>query len=126
MTGKTSIVSNTTTPRDLAADDQVKDRGVAQTAKALESGHSDASNDGDIVGGYIADERMAIDPVDDSRIRHKIDWHIIPWMFTLYLVEQFDKLSLSYAAIMGIQEDLNLTPAQYSWFVQIFWIANHC
>ncbi|ETN40996.1 uncharacterized protein HMPREF1541_02928 [Cyphellophora europaea CBS 101466] len=108
---------------DLAGDDQVKNRGVLQTAKGLENGNSDASEDGDIVGSYTTDEPMGIDPAADRRVCRKIDWHIIPWMFTLYFVQQFDKLSLSYAAIMGIREDLNLTPAQYSWTGSILYLG---
>jgi MFS family permease len=36
---------------------------------------------------------------------------------------QIDKTTLSYAAIFGIQEDLNLSGAEYSWLSSVFYFG---
>jgi ACS family allantoate permease-like MFS transporter len=74
----------------------------------------------DIKGGdaalqYVTGEIIEIDPETDKRILSKIDWHLLPWMFGLYMLQYLDKTALSYAAIMGIQKDNHLTTSQYAW-----------
>ncbi|KAJ5397853.1 hypothetical protein N7509_005966 [Penicillium cosmopolitanum] len=65
----------------------------------------------------LANRHIAFDPdsPEAKRVRLKIDMRIMPMIFVIYCLQLMDKNSLSYAAIMGIKEDANLTPAQYSW-----------
>ncbi|KAJ5635895.1 uncharacterized protein N7484_009208 [Penicillium longicatenatum] len=60
---------------------------------------------------------MTFDPnsPEAKRVRWKIDKRIMPMIFAIYCLQLMDKNSLSYAAIMGIKEDANLTSSQYSW-----------
>ena len=74
-----------------------------------------ASKDADAALQYALGESVTLDEATNARIRRKIDWHVLPWMFFLFTIQYFDKTSLSYAAIMGIREDTNLTTAQYAW-----------
>ncbi|KAH7035965.1 permease of the major facilitator superfamily [Microdochium trichocladiopsis] len=63
------------------------------------------------------------DSPEAKRVLRKIDWRIMPMIFTVYLLQLMDKNSLSFAAIMGIRNDANLTPAQYSWLGSIIYFG---
>jgi MFS transporter, ACS family, allantoate permease len=58
-----------------------------------------------------------------KRLLRKIDWRMMPMIFTVYLLQLMDKNSLSFAAIMGIRQDANLTPFQYSWLGSIVYFG---
>lgn len=56
-----------------------------------------------------------IDPEEEKRLIRKIDLLILPLIAVNYAFFYIDKTTLSYAAIFGIREDLNLKGTQYSW-----------
>lgn len=58
---------------------------------------------------------------ENARVLRKIDWHILPLMCWVYLVQFADKSSLNYSSLMGIKEDAHLTGYQYSWLGSIFY-----
>ncbi|KAL3482151.1 major facilitator superfamily domain-containing protein [Aspergillus californicus] len=58
-----------------------------------------------------------------QRVKRKIDMRIMPMIFIVYLLQLMDKNSLSFAAIMGIREDANLTASQYSWLGSIVYFG---
>jgi MFS transporter, ACS family, allantoate permease len=58
-----------------------------------------------------------LDDASSKTICRKIDRQLLPWLFFLFTVQYFDKISLSFAAVMGIMDDTNLTNAQYAWSV---------
>jgi MFS transporter, ACS family, allantoate permease len=64
-----------------------------------------------------------IDPAEAIRIRRKIDWHILPMMCFLYLVQFMDKTTLAYAAILGMNEEAHLSVDQYNWLGTIFYLS---
>ena len=50
-----------------------------------------------------------MEPVTNLKaLRRKIDWHIIPIMFLCYTMQFVDKVSLNYAAVMGLIPELKL------------------
>lgn len=109
-------VSSTATPPSGA-----KSSSAPSEKYSIEEGRVVADKDADAAAHFALDGNVSIDETTDKRIRHMVDWHIIPWMFGLYLLQQLDKTSLSYAAIMGIRDDLSLTTGQYAWYVpQLF------
>lgn len=61
------------------------------------------------------------DPHSDEakRVLRKIDLHIMPIIWFMYLLQLMDKNSLSFANIMGIRVDAHLTGSQYSWLGSI-------
>lgn len=65
----------------------------------------------------LANRHAPFDPnsAEAIRVRWKIDMRIMPMIFVIYCLQLMDKNSLSFAAIMGIKEDTNLSSAQYSW-----------
>ncbi|XHG08009.1 hypothetical protein AWENTII_011138 [Aspergillus wentii] len=61
--------------------------------------------------------------MDDARLMRKIDWQILPIMFLTYFLQFLDKVSLNYANVMGLQDDLNMTGNDFSWLATAFFIA---
>ena len=86
-----------------------------------------------------------IDPAEARRILWKIDFMILPYLAVCYAFFYIDKVglkpivspafsssrdqffllqtTLSYAAIFGIKDDLNLHGTQYSWLSSIFYFG---
>ncbi|CAM6109359.1 unnamed protein product [Calypogeia fissa] len=61
--------------------------------------------------------------VDLAKLRRKIDWHIVPFMFLCYTVQFLDKVNLNYAAVMGLNKDLHLEGNDFSNASTAFFIA---
>ncbi|KAL9585322.1 MAG: hypothetical protein Q9203_004292 [Teloschistes exilis] len=64
-----------------------------------------------------------IDPDEARRLERKIDFMILPYLAVCYAFFYIDKTTLSYAAIFGIQEDLNLAGTEYNWLSSIFYFG---
>ncbi|KAK2738250.1 hypothetical protein FQN57_007113 [Myotisia sp. PD_48] len=62
-------------------------------------------------------------PLDLRKIRRKVDWYIIPVMFLCYTMQFVDKVSLNYAAVMGLPKDLKLKNNNFSNAATAFFIA---
>jgi sugar phosphate permease len=67
-------------------------------------------------GGFQAE-------VSIKAIRRKVDWRIVPLMFGCYTLQFVDKVSLNYAAVMGLNPDLNLRGNDFSNAATAFFIA---
>ena len=68
-------------------------------------------------------EEIAIDEELKTRLLRKIDLHIMPIMCVVYGLNYLDKTTLSYASIMGLETDLNLTKNNYQWLGSIFYFG---
>ncbi|KAK4628798.1 hypothetical protein CLAFUW4_08257 [Fulvia fulva] len=64
-----------------------------------------------------------IDPSEEKALVRKIDLMILPYLAVCYAFFYIDKTTLSYAAIFGIREDLNLVGTEYSWLSSIFYFG---
>ncbi|UPK92305.1 hypothetical protein LCI18_003240 [Fusarium solani-melongenae] len=60
---------------------------------------------------------------EDAQILRKIDLYLIPIFLFSYLFQTLDKQSLGFSAIMGLEEDLNLSGSQYSWASSIYYFG---
>lgn len=60
---------------------------------------------------------------EERRLVRKIDFMIIPYLAVCYAFFYIDKTTLSYAAIFGIREDLNLVGTDYSWLSSMFYFV---
>lgn len=60
---------------------------------------------------------------EEKRLVRKIDLMILPYLAVCYAFFYIDKTTLSYAAIFGIREDLDLTGDRYSWLSSIFYFG---
>ncbi|KAL4780076.1 major facilitator superfamily domain-containing protein [Aspergillus varians] len=68
-------------------------------------------------------ETIELDAETNRRLLRTIDWHIMPIMCVVYGMNYLDKTSLSYASVMGLQEDLGLHGNQYQWLGSLFYIG---
>ncbi|KAJ5285929.1 hypothetical protein N7524_001235 [Penicillium chrysogenum] len=61
--------------------------------------------------------------MDDKKLLRKLDWHILPLMLMTYFLQMIDKISINYANVMGLQDDLGMTGNDFSWLATAFFIA---
>ena len=85
------------------------------------------SGDGDVAMTLFSSpadlQNDPITPEEDARVKRKVDFMILPYLAVCYAFFYIDKTTLSYAAIFGIREDLNLQGTQYSWLSSIFYFG---
>lgn len=99
--------------------------------KAVESFEEDI--DSDLVGPYQdLEERQIVESFDPknnpkkfSRLRWKIDLHLIPACAMLYLLCFLDRGNIGNAKIAGMTKDLGMTSHQYSVVLTVFF-ATYC
>ncbi|KAL5511766.1 hypothetical protein ACEPAH_4984 [Sanghuangporus vaninii] len=70
-------------------------------------------------GGY----GDSIGEEDALRIRRKIDWHLMPLMCILYLMQFADKTTLGQSAVLGLNQSTHLTANQFNWLGTIFYLS---
>ncbi|KAF1823303.1 MFS general substrate transporter [Dissoconium aciculare CBS 342.82] len=56
------------------------------------------------------------------RITRKVDWHVLPWLFALWLLAFIDRSNIGNANISGLATDLKLTGTQYNTALAVFYI----
>jgi hypothetical protein len=85
------------------------------------------SGDGDVAMSLFSSpadfQNNPITPEEDAAVKRKVDFMILPYLAVCYAFFYIDKTTLSYAAIFGIREDLNLQGTQYSWLSSIFYFG---
>jgi hypothetical protein len=60
---------------------------------------------------------------DDVRVRRKLDWNIVPFLFVTYLFAFLDRSNIGNAKVAGMNAALKLDDAQYQWLLTIFYIS---
>ncbi|GAB7330562.1 hypothetical protein MBLNU13_g02149t1 [Cladosporium sp. NU13] len=63
------------------------------------------------------------DSAEAKSVLRKIDWRVMPVLWTLYLLQYLDKNGLNYASAYGLQKDLGLKGGQYGWLGSIFYFG---
>ncbi|KAK5072509.1 hypothetical protein LTS08_008337 [Lithohypha guttulata] len=101
------------------------DESPSEIAVALAAGAKGHTKSADVAMKLFEnhDFNMQVDPVEQKQIVRKIDWFIIPLIAVNYVFFYIDKTTLSYAALYGIREDLNLSGGEYSWLSSIFYFG---
>lgn len=100
----------------IKPEDEVNTSSPLGKHESIEDGVVKAiDKDADAALQFLSQGTIHIDEETDKRIRRTIDWHIMPWMFGIYMLQYLDKTSLTYAAVMGIRPDLNINSVQYPW-----------
>jgi MFS family permease len=87
---------------------------------------SSKSGDGDValqLFTTLDDLHEPIDPMEEAKLVRKIDFMILPYLAVCYAFFYIDKTTLSYAAIFGIQKDLDLHGTQYNWLSSLFYFG---
>ncbi|RSH94196.1 hypothetical protein EHS25_003999 [Saitozyma podzolica] len=75
------------------------------------------------VAKYAAEHTVILTPEENNRLFKLINKRILTYMLVTYCWETLDKNTLSYAAVMGIKQDANLTAVQYGWLSTIVYLA---
>lgn len=84
-----------------------------------EAGHDRAEV---LVGNETLDTLEATD-AEIRKVFRKVDFAILPVIAVCYVFYYVDKTTLSYAAIFGIKDDLDLKGDEYSWLSSIFYFG---
>lgn len=127
------------------ADDTIKqthspgsDKSIVQEIEAAPDaiGHLEHAQPGlkAVVANQDVDVAMALfdhpdqihevrDPAKEKALVRKIDFMILPYLAVCYAFFYIDKTTLSYAAIFGIRQDLNLQGTDYSWLSSMFYFG---
>lgn len=73
----------------------------------------------------IALQAQAIVITDEinAKLLRKIDFYIQPIMWCIYAIQYMDKVTNSFAGVMGIQSDLNLRSNEFAWLGTGFYLA---
>ncbi|CAI7641218.1 unnamed protein product [Penicillium discolor] len=80
----------------------------------------DMGEEKDVLKAHAAE---LFDYQNEKALMRKIDWHILPVMFTAYMLQFLDKTALGYTAIFGIQKSLHLVGDEYSWASSAFYFG---
>ncbi|KAL1894025.1 Allantoate permease [Sporothrix stenoceras] len=75
------------------------------------------------LGGEPMDIAQEMDEATNKRLLRTIDWHLMPILCLVFGLNYLDKTALSYASIMGLKIDLNLSVEEYNWLGSIFYIG---
>ena len=66
---------------------------------------------------------LHVDEATNKRLLKKIDLNVMPLLCVVYGLNYLDKTTLSYASVMGIKEDINLTGDDYQWLGSMFYFG---
>ncbi|KAL5362759.1 major facilitator superfamily domain-containing protein [Aspergillus floccosus] len=59
----------------------------------------------------------------ERKLMAKVDWHIVPCLCIMYLLAFLDRVNISNAAVLGLQEDLNIVDGmKYNTALTIFFV----
>ncbi|QRV84106.1 major facilitator superfamily transporter [Ceratobasidium sp. AG-Ba] len=84
-----------------------------------------AGIDAEVANFFAAqgDKKIVIDEATNKRLKRMIDKRVLFVMVTTYFCQALDKGTISFASIMGIQQDTHLVGQQYSWLTTCLYIA---
>jgi hypothetical protein len=64
------------------------------------------------VAKYASGARITISPEENKRLKRMVDRRVLVIMIVTYFLQALDKGTMSFASIMGIQEDTGLVSQQ--------------
>ncbi|GAB7366750.1 hypothetical protein MBLNU230_g0705t1 [Neophaeotheca triangularis] len=97
---------------------------ATQQSPSLDGGKISAEMD-EIKQSFSLGEQgnLAIeDEARDKRITRSFDYHILPWLFAIWLLAFIDRSNIGNAKIDGLVEDLGLTGNQFNIALTVFYI----
>lgn len=82
------------------------------------------ANDVDDAMAYADETKdVTLDPVFERKLVRKIDWMLLPVVGCLMSCQLMDKTTNSYAALMNMKVDLNMTAKEYTWVGSSFYLG---
>ncbi len=64
---------------------------------------------------YQTGRDFEANPAEAKSVLRKIDYRIIPILFTAYMLQYLDKNSLNFASVYGLKQGTHLVGQDYSW-----------
>ncbi|KAI1793868.1 MFS general substrate transporter [Ganoderma leucocontextum] len=58
--------------------------------------------------------------IDEKKLMRRIDWHVVPWLAVLYLLNFLDRGSIGNARLYHMADDLHITDKQYLIALTVF------
>ncbi|SCU92719.1 LAFA_0F12420g1_1 [Lachancea sp. 'fantastica'] len=83
----------------------------------------EASDVDDAFQFNLESKDLAITEEINKKLLRKVDLYIQPMIWALYTLQYMDKVTNSYAGVMGIQKDLNFAPNEFAWLGTAFYLA---
>lgn len=77
----------------------------------------DATHEDIFYKGYVDNagiEAAGIDPVAEKKLLRKIDIHLIPILWLLFLCAFIDRINIGNARIQGMESDLDMKGSDYN------------
>lgn len=71
----------------------------------------------------IPDDFTPASPQEEAAVIRRLDWHLMPFVFLLYMLAVLDRSNLGNARLAGMEDEINLTGWRYNWLGTIFYIA---
>lgn len=62
-------------------------------------------------------------PEEERKLRRKIDWMVMPLMWSCYCLQYLDKTLINYANVMGLEKDTGMSKDQFSNLALIFYVS---
>ncbi|RSL94061.1 hypothetical protein CEP52_012855 [Fusarium oligoseptatum] len=59
----------------------------------------------------------------NKSVRSKIDWHMMPWVTLMFLMNYLDRINVSNARLAGLQEDLNMSDTVWNTGISTFYVG---
>ncbi|KAL8934309.1 MAG: hypothetical protein Q9216_005973 [Gyalolechia sp. 2 TL-2023] len=114
---------------DIKRETSSRDTSSSNAKDIRDTGHGHSQRDLDQAYWYVQESNNAVEatPEELRALRRKIDFWIVPIMFCCYTMQFIDKVSLNYAAVMGLNRELKLKSNEFTnaatWFFIAFLIA---
>lgn len=112
----------TTQPRQDAGPDKVE-RAMSADEVEFAKEHQNFSKVDKELAQYVSDVRIEISPEKNAQLLKMIDKRVLSVMVATYFLQAIDKGTLSFASIMGIRKDTNLSGQDYSWLTTCIYIT---
>ncbi|KZP00664.1 major facilitator superfamily transporter [Calocera viscosa TUFC12733] len=68
-------------------------------------------------------EALAWPPEAERKLVRKIDLHLLPMLFLIYIFNYLDRTNIGNARIAGMADDLQLDGSRYNWALSIFFFG---
>ncbi|KAI0072273.1 MFS general substrate transporter [Panus rudis PR-1116 ss-1] len=81
-----------------------------------------ASADLDVAAQLTAGKEVKFTSEQAERVRRKIDWHLMPLMCVLYMMQFADKTTLGQSAVLGLMNGTHINQQQFNWLGTIFYL----
>ncbi|KAM0249681.1 hypothetical protein ACHAQJ_008942 [Trichoderma viride] len=110
-------------PKSTPSVNEIENNVEAVLSNEIEKDCTDYEQVDEELSKYIAGARIAISQEKNDELRRKIDRRVLVVMILTYFLQAIDKGTMSFASIMGIKDDTNLSGQDYNWLTTCVFIT---